>query len=157
MPGHRSVKVFMTYDRLALSDEHLLDVMEVARVRGALVCVHAENHGMIACKAKRLMATGKTRPKYHAEAHDPLAEREAIRRVIDLAALVDVPLSIFHVSSREGAAAVREARAERPNVYAETCPQYLFTTAADLDRPMPDAAKWMFSPPARLPDDQVAL
>lgn len=155
--GHRSVKVFMTYDRLALSDEHLLDVMDVAREHGALVCVHAENHGMIAWKGRKLVEQGKTRPKYHAEAHDRLAEREAIRRVIDLATLVDVPLSIFHVSSREGADAVREARATRRNVYAETCPQYLFTTAADLDRPMPDAAKWMFSPPARQPDDQAAL
>lgn len=155
--GHRSVKVFMTYDRLALSDEHLLDVMDVARKYGALVCVHAENHGIIAWKAKRLIAEGKTQPKYHAEAHDRLAEREAIRRVIDLAGLVDVPLSIFHVSSREGVDAVRDARATRSNIYAETCSQYLFTSGADLDRPMPDAAKWMCSPPARQADDQSAL
>ena len=155
--GHRSVKVFMTYDRLALSDEQLLDVMDVARERGALVCVHAENHGMIAWKSRKLLAEGKTQPRYHAVAHDRLAEREAIRRVVDLAGMADVPLSIFHVSSREGAAAIREARAARSNVYAETCPQYLFTTAADLDRPMPDAAKWMFSPPARGTEDQTAL
>ena len=155
--GHRSVKVFMTYDSLALSDEHLLDVMEVARKHGALVCVHAENHGMIAWKSRQLLAEGKTEPRFHAQAHGRLAEREAIRRVIDLASLVDVPLSIFHVSSKEGVAAVREARGMRGNVYAETCPQYLFTTAADLDQPMPDAAKWMCSPPPREVEDQAAL
>jgi dihydroorotase-like cyclic amidohydrolase len=32
----------MTYDRLQLGDEALLDVMAAAKEAGALVCVHAE-------------------------------------------------------------------------------------------------------------------
>jgi dihydropyrimidinase len=155
--GHRSVKLFMTYDRLAVNDEQALEVLDVARRHGALVCVHAENHGMIAWMARRLLAAGKTAPKFHAEAHPRLSEIEAIRRIIDLARLVGAPLSIFHVSTREGAEIIHTARGEGIEVYGETCPQYLFFTAKDLDKPGMEGAKWMFSPPPRTDDDQAAL
>ena len=45
--GHASLKVFMTYDRLKVDDEQLLNVLQSARDNRAMVCVHAENHGMI--------------------------------------------------------------------------------------------------------------
>src|SRR5918993_1907967 len=45
--GIRSFKVYMTYDRLHVTDQQILDVMAVARRAGALVMVHAENHGVI--------------------------------------------------------------------------------------------------------------
>src|SRR5471032_1806886 len=41
--GVRSFKIFMTYERMRLTDEQILDVMSVARKTGALVMVHAEN------------------------------------------------------------------------------------------------------------------
>jgi dihydropyrimidinase len=75
--GHTSLKAFMTYDRLRLHDEQLLDLMAAAREAGALVCVHAENHGLIAWAGKRLVAAGKTAPKYHAESHPRASESEA--------------------------------------------------------------------------------
>jgi dihydropyrimidinase len=64
---------------------------------------------------------------------------------------------IFHVSTAEGAARVRAARSEGLKVYAETCPQYLFLTAQDLDRPGIEGAKWICSPPVRTVADQEAL
>ena len=42
-------------------------------------------------------------------------------------------------------------------MFAETCPQYLFLTANDLDRPGLEGAKWICSPPVRQPSDQEAL
>src|SRR5258708_10309461 len=54
--GHSSIKVFMTYDRLRIDDEQLLDVLSAARENSAFVMVHAENHGMIDWMAKRLLA-----------------------------------------------------------------------------------------------------
>ena len=42
-------------------------------------------------------------------------------------------------------------------VFAETCPQYLFLTAEDLDKPGAEGAKWMCSPPPRRAADQEAL
>jgi dihydropyrimidinase len=64
---------------------------------------------------------------------------------------------IFHVSTAEGAARIRQARGEGIKVFAETCPQYLFLTADDLDRPGLEGAKWICSPPARRTSDQDAL
>ena len=42
-------------------------------------------------------------------------------------------------------------------MFAETCPQYLFLTAEDLDKPGVEGAKWMCSPPPRGASDQEAL
>jgi dihydropyrimidinase len=155
--GHGSIKVFMTYDRLKVEDEQLLDVLLAARQAGALVCVHAENHGMIAWMGRRLLEAGHKAPKYHALSHPRGSEAEAINRLIACAELVDQPIMVFHVSTAEGAAAIRAARGRGVKVLAETCPQYLFMTASDLDKPGLDGAKWMCSPPLREKSDQEAL
>jgi dihydropyrimidinase len=155
--GHASIKVFMTYDRLKLDDAQMLDVLQAARDNRALVCVHAENHAMIAWTVKRLLANGYRAPRYHGVAHPRAGEAEAFNRLITLAAFIDQPIMIFHVSTAEGAARVRAARSEGLKVYAETCPQYLFLTAQDLDRPGIEGAKWICSPPVRTVADQEAL
>jgi dihydropyrimidinase len=155
--GHATIKVFMTYDRIKLDDMQLLDVLYAARESRALVCVHAENHAMISWTGKRLVANGYRAPRYHGISHPRACEAEAFNRVITLAAFIDQPIMIFHVSSAEGAARIRQARGEGLKVFAETCPQYLFLTANDLDRPGLEGAKWICSPPVRQPSDQEAL
>lgn len=155
--GIGSVKLFMTYDRLRVQDESVLDILMTARENGALVCAHAENHGMIAWMGKRLVERGYIAPKYHTVSHPRAAESEAFERLIRLAALVDQPIMIFHVSTAEGAAIIRRARGEGLKVFAETCPQYLFMTAKDLDRPGLEGSKWMCSPPPRDVSDRQAL
>jgi dihydropyrimidinase len=129
--GHASIKVFMTYDLIKVDDEPLLDLMLTARRHRALICVHAENHGMIAWMSRKLLAEGKTAPKYHATSHPRASESEAITRLIEAAALVDQPIMIFHVSTAKGASIVGDARRQGLKVFAETCPQYLFLTAAE--------------------------
>ncbi|GAC1332192.1 MAG: dihydropyrimidinase [Beijerinckiaceae bacterium] len=155
--GHSSLKLFMTYDRLRVDDIQLLDVLMAARENRALVLVHAENHGMITWLSKRLVAKGYTAPRYHAISHPRLGEVEAFTRLIACAELIDQPIMIYHVSSAEGAATIRAARGRGLKVFAETCPQYLFMTKHDLDRPGIEGAKWMCSPPVRETSDQEAL
>ncbi len=155
--GHRSVKVFMTYDKVQVTDEQLLDVLLATRSAGGLVCVHAENHGMLKWMGDRLVARGYRAPKFHAVSHPRAAEIEAIHRLIQFSLLVDQPIMIFHVSTAEGLDLIRKARAEGAKVYAETCTHYLFQTMADLDLPGLEAAKLLCSPPQRTPSDQEAL
>ena len=155
--GHASIKLFMTYDLIKVDDEPLLDVLLTARQNRALLCVHAENHGMISWMGKRLVAKGYTAPKFHAISHPRGSEAEAFTRLITAAALIDQPIMIFHVSTREGAEVIRKARGEGLKVFAETCPQYLFLTRHDLDKPGLEGAKWMCSPPPREVEDQEAL
>src|SRR5467141_1578908 len=155
--GHGSIKIFMTYDLLKIDDEPLLDILLAARDGGAMLCAHAENHGIISWMVKRLLARGYTAPKYHAISHARVSEAEAFNRLIGMAALIDQPIMIFHVSTAEGAKVIRDARGQGLKVFAETCPQYLFLTADDLDQPGIDGAKWMCSPPPRRAADQEAL
>lgn len=155
--GHRSIKLFTTYDLLHVDDTRILDVLAIAREHGASVCFHAENHGMIAWQTRQLLAAGKTHPRYHADSHPRPAEIEAFERLIKMSELVDQPIVIFHVSTAEGAAVIRDARARGVAVSAETCPQYLLLTREDLDKPGLEGAKWMCSPPLRTEEDQEAL
>ena len=150
--GIRSFKIFMTYDRMRLHDEQILDVMAAARRDGALVMVHAENHGMISWLSGRMLKQGNTLPRYHAICHTRGSEAEAIQRIVALAELMDCPILIVHVSTAEGIEAIRRARARGLRVLGETCPQYLFLTAKDIDRGL-EGAMFCCSPPPR---DQAA-
>jgi dihydropyrimidinase len=146
--GVRSFKIFMTYERTRLTDEQILDVMAAARKHGALVMVHAENHGMISWLAGRMVKQGNTLPRYHAICHTRGSEAEAIQRVVALAELVDCPILIVHVSTVDGIEAIRQARGRGLKVFGETCPQYLFLTAKDIDIGI-EGALFCCSPPPR--------
>jgi dihydropyrimidinase len=155
--GHSTLKVFMTYDLLQVGDEKLLDILLAARRSRALVCVHAENHGMISWMGKRLVEKGYTAPKFHTISHPRGSEAEAFNRLITFAEFIDQPIMIFHVSTAEGVEVIRNARGRGLKVFAETCPQYLFMTANDLNRPSFEGAKWICSPPPRTEADQEAI
>jgi dihydropyrimidinase len=155
--GHSTLKVFMTYDLLNVGDEKLLDILLAARQAKALVCVHAENHGMVSWMGKRLVEKGYLAPKYHTISHPRGCEAEAFNRLITFAELIDQPIMIFHVSTAEGVATIRAARGRGLKVFAETCPQYLFMTGKDADKPGLEGAKWMCSPPPRTQADQEAI
>ena len=147
--GVTSFKVFMTYDLMNIGDGGMLDILTVAKAHGALTMVHAENNDMVKWMNRRLAAAHLTAPKYHAISRPALAEEEAIHRAVSLAKLVDAPLFIVHVSTREGAAIVQRERLAGTKLFAETCPQYLALTRADLDRPGREGAKFICSPPLR--------
>ena len=155
--GITSFKVFMTYDKLIISDEQMLDVLAMARDHGGLTMVHAENNAMIKNAIQKLVCAGKTAARYHAESHPASAEIEAVQRAIALASQAAAPLLFVHISTDQGARAVAKARMEGRMIYGETCPQYLFLTAEDLDRPDAEGAKFICSPPLRDLATQDAL
>jgi len=154
--GVTSFKVFMTY-ATRVSDAQFLDILSVAGQHGALTMVHAENHDMLGWMARRMVEGGNVAPRYHAPSRPALAEEEAINRAISLARLAQAPLFIVHVSTPGGAALVANARAGGGQVWAETCPHYLFLTRDDLDKPGMEGAKFICSPPLRDTATQAAL
>ncbi len=147
--GYTSFKVYMTYDALKLDDRQMLDVLSLARREGAMVMVHAENHEMIEWLTERLLERGHRAPKYHSVAHAAVAEAEATHRAIRLSELIDVPILVVHVSAEDAVRQIRAAQARGLRIYGETCPQYLFLTAEDLDRDAMEGAKFCCSPPPR--------
>ena len=156
--GYTSFKIYMTYDDLKLNDGQILDVLEVARQHDAMAMIHAENADCIEWLTRRLEASGRTAPRFHAQARPMLVEREATHRAIALSELVGVPIMVVHVSGREAVEQIRAARALGLAVFAETCPQYLFLTAEDLG--IDDSyqgARCVCSPPPRNRDNQEVI
>jgi dihydropyrimidinase len=147
--GVRSLKVFLTYEPLHLTDAEYIRVLLAARRHGCLVTVHCENYDAINWRTAALLAAGLTAPKYHAWSRPPVVEREATHRAIALAELVDQPIQVFHVSCDEAAEEIARAQARGLKVWGETCPQYVTLTAADMDRPGFEGAKFMCSPAPR--------
>lgn len=154
--GHTSIKVYMTYEGLKLSDYELIKVLEVTRREKALVMVHAENDGIIRYMTEVMEAQGITEPRGHALSRPMLAEREATHRAIALAELMDQPITVVHVSNRGAMEEIRKAQALGLDVVAETCPQYLVLTAQDLEGLNMEGEKLICSPPPRDSDSQLA-
>jgi dihydropyrimidinase len=147
--GVRSLKVFLTYEPSRLDDAQYLRVLAAARRLGCLVTVHCENYDAIGQRTAALLAAGLTAPKYHAWSRPTVIEREATHRAIALAELMDQPIQVFHVSCTEAAEEVARARARGVKVWAETCPQYFYLGADDMDRPGFEGAKFICSPAPR--------
>ncbi len=156
--GVTSFKVFMAYpDRYMIDDEEMLLVMQRSAALGTLVAVHAENGGAIELLRRELVAEGHLAPEYHAASRPPSVEGEATARAIMLAGLAGTAVYIAHLSALPALDAVHEARDRGQNVYAETCPQYLYLSEEDLHRPGVEGARFVCSPPLRPAETRAAL
>ncbi|KAJ6179573.1 hypothetical protein N7519_010034 [Penicillium mononematosum] len=141
--GISSVKIYMTYEALHLNDEQFLDVLFQSRLNKVTTLVHAENDSMIAWMTKELHERQLYAPKYHTASHPSIAEIEASYRAICLAEFIDTPILIVHVSNPRAVDNIRQAQAKGLPIYAETCPQYLFLSSENLDRPGLEGAKYV--------------
>jgi dihydropyrimidinase len=106
---------------------------------------------------KEALRKGHTAPKYHALTRPTGAEAEATGRAIALAELAGVPVYVVHLSCAEALEKVRQARDMGLPAYAETCPQYLFLSDVEYERPGFEGAKYVMSPPLREKGHQEAL
>ncbi|WP_200845138.1 dihydropyrimidinase [Roseomonas sp. 18066] len=147
--GIRSLKVFLTYDPLRLTDREFIEVLATARKHGAFVTVHCENFDAIGWRIEALLKAGLTDPLQHAWSRPPVVEREATHRAIALAELVDQPIQVFHVSCEEAAAEIAAAKSRGLKVWGETCPQYLTLSHDDLVGPDFAGSKAVCSPALR--------
>jgi dihydropyrimidinase len=111
--------------------------------------MHCENGGVIDVLIQKALAEGKREPKYHALTRPMTAEAEATRRAIALAEMADVPLYVVHLSAGDAMEEIRRARDRGLPMYAETCPQYLYLSYEDYERPGFEGAKYVMSPPLR--------
>lgn len=154
--GITSFKLYMTYGN-RVSDEEIFEILTELKKLGGLVGVHCENNEMIEEGIARMKKSGVTAPCGHPKAHPDESEAEAIRRLLAIAARVDVPVIIVHLSTRKGLEEVREARKRGQKVYVESCPQYLLLDDSRYSLPEFEGAKYICSPPLRKKEDQDAL
>jgi dihydropyrimidinase len=149
--GITSFKMFMAYPGVFYSDDgQILRAMQRASNNGALIMMHAENGIAIDVLAAQAVARGDTDPVWHGRTRPSALEGEATNRAIVLAGVAGAPVYFVHLSASEALAAVAAARDAGRNVFAETCPQYLYLTLEDqLGVPGFEGAKWVASPPLR--------
>jgi dihydropyrimidinase len=148
--GVTSFKLFMAYPGvLFVDDGQIFRAMQRAGEIGALVCMHAENGIPIDILVQQALAKGHIAPKYHALTRPQVAEAEGTHRAICLAEMAGAPVYIVHLSAERALKQVVEARDRGLPAYAETCPQYLFCSEEDLDRPGFEGAKFVCTPPLR--------
>ena len=149
--GITSFKMFMAYPGVFYSDDgQILRAMQKASDNGAMIMMHAENGIAIDVLAAQALSRGQTDPIFHGLTRPSVLEGEATNRAIVLAGVAGAPLYFVHLSASEALAKVAEARDAGRNVFAETCPQYLYLTLEDqLGAPGFEGAKWVASPPLR--------
>jgi len=156
--GVNSFKMFMAYPGVFYAtDGEILRAMQRATETGALIMMHAENGIAIDELVAQALAAGHTDPVQHGLTRPPELEGEATSRAIQLARVTGAPLYIVHLSARHALEAVAEARDSGQNVFAETCPQYLYLSLEDLAKPGFEGAKYVASPPLRPQDHQPDL
>jgi len=147
--GVSSFKMFMAYPGVFYSDDgQIVRAMQKAAEEGATICMHAENGIAIDVLIEQALDRGETEPINHGLVRKSILEGEATHRAIKLAELTGVQLYIVHLYAKEALDEVIQARDRGQNVYAETCPQYLFLSLDNLGNGF-DGAKYVASPPLR--------
>ncbi|WP_189225255.1 dihydropyrimidinase [Saccharothrix coeruleofusca] len=156
--GVNSFKMFMAYPGVFYAtDGEILRAMQKAREIGGTVMMHAENGIAIDQLVAQALARGRTAPVEHGLTRPPELEGEATSRAITLAAVTGAPLYVVHLSAAQALDAVARARDTGQNVFAETCPQYLYLSLEDLAKPDFEGAKYVASPPLRPREHQAEL
>lgn len=154
--GCTTFKLYMAYGLRLRDGELLRALMAVGDVNG-LPVVHAENWDVITTLIEQNLAAGRTEPRWHPRSRPAALEAEATGRLIDIAALADVPVHVFHVSAAETVERIAAARAAGRPVTGETCPQYLYLNWDVFEAAGVAGALPVCSPPIREASQGEAL
>jgi dihydroorotase (multifunctional complex type) len=142
------------FDGLAFPDEaDQLRALQLLAATGLPVVVHAESAPLLAHFAEAAAALDPARAETHGASRPAICEAVAVARLLTMNMTAGAKLHIAHVTSAETVAVLR-AFAGTSDFTAETCPQYLFATEADVARAGVYAK---VNPPIRGQADQDAL
>jgi dihydropyrimidinase len=154
--GVTSFKLFMAYKDVFLSDDgQIVKAMQKAADTGSMIMMHAENGAVIDVLQQQALARGETTPYFHGTTRPWQTEAEATHRAIAYAGMTGAPLYVVHVSAKQAVDEIAAARDRGQNVFAETCPQYLYLSLEDQLGARSDewgdfeGAKWVCSTPLR--------
>ncbi len=150
--GIPSFKIFFAYEELQLDDGSIYEALKRAKELGALIGFHCENGTLIDKLREEAILKGNREPIYHMETRPPSLEKESIARLITIAELVDTPVYIVHLSSKEGYDEIKNAKRGGAKILVETCPQYLLLNKEYYLPKGEDSfegAKYVMSPPLR--------
>ncbi|HYE83169.1 MAG TPA: amidohydrolase family protein [Clostridia bacterium] len=116
---------------------------EVARIDGT-VLIHCEDDGICQYNEERLRREGRTDYFSQWEWRSKLAERIAVKTVIEVAKETHCRVVIAHVSQPELLELIYQAHKDGYEIYSESCPHYFNLTVENLKKKGPWAK---FTPP----------
>ena len=110
--GIRSFKLYTTYDGMVVDDKTIYEIFTRLKELGGIAGVHCENKGIIDARLEQVLRKkgGRSQVSDYPWTRPALAEAEAISRILKIAACVDTPVIIVHLSSKEGYEEIRRAR-----------------------------------------------
>jgi dihydropyrimidinase len=159
--GVTSFKLFTAYPGVLYStDAQIFRAMQQAGRIGSMIMMHCENGIVIDEIIKDHVSRGETAPYYHSISRPEEMEAEATHRCIQIAKVAGSPVYVVHLSAKEALEQVVIARDRGQNVFAETCPQYLYRSIDDLARTGLDGfegANFVCSTPLRHKEHQNEL
>ena len=116
----------------APDDGALLEAFGVVAKTGLRYGFHAENNDILQHLIRKAKAAGRTDALAHLDTRPAIAEVECIQRVALFAKHTGTKIHIFHLSSKEGLAAIEEWRAKGVDITCETAAHYTFLTAESM-------------------------
>ena len=138
-----------------VDDSRILGVFQQLARNGGMAVLHVEDQCVIDYATRGLYREGRAEGKYIGEARPPLAEAAALSRMLLLGQWASVPMYFVHMSTKQGTAAIGEARSRERPVYGEVLHHYLNFTNDDYFKP--DGLIYHNYPPLRMKEDQDAL
>ena len=156
--GIASFKVFLAYKgALGVTDEELFKTLSLAKELGVITTAHCENAELIAALQQKLLAEGKTEPKYHYWSRPPFVEAEGVHHLLAFAGATGAHVYIVHTSCEGALHLATYAAARGLAVWVETLIQYLLCDQTDAEKPDFEGAKFVMSPPLRDKRNQEIL
>ena len=116
--------------------------------------IHAENRQIMSYHTNKLKAEGKNDPVYWEASRPDICEAESVHHALFFAETFKTKLHIYHMSSKQAAWMVRDAKARGLRVTAETGPHYLLREYKDMEKVGP---LLKMNPPVRSRDHQEVL
>jgi len=120
------------------------DAMQRAKREDATVVVHCENGSIAEAETRRVQLEGRTDLAAWDEGRPWFCEVEAVQSIALLAAVTGCRTVIAHATTPLTVECVRDMRRRAPNLWVETCPQYLCISKDEMADPR---LKW--GPPTR--------
>jgi len=156
--GMTSFKVFLAYKgALDLPDEHLFELLTMARSLGVVVAAHCENADVVEAMQRRLLDMGRTGPEWHEPSRPTIVEASGVTLLSMLAEVTGATVYCVHTSCAEALEAAERAQRRGVDVRVEVVAPHLVLDASLAEQPDGEGAKFVMSPPLRAAHHQEAL
>jgi dihydropyrimidinase len=156
--GTTSFKIFLAYkDFFGVYDDELFNILTYAAKHGVITTAHTENADLVAKMQARLLAEGKTEPKYHEMSRPDFVEAAGVNHFAAFLQLTGAKGYVVHLSNAKALSAAVKARQQGVQIGVEAVIPHLILNKSYAERPNFEGAKYIMSPPLRTEADNKAL